>query len=151
MASLSSSSSSSSSNAAGIQAVDHRPWVEKYRPKDMSDLLGHEDITRTSECALRDLPETAFFIFFSFFFWIRSSPMNFIRKQNPLKDTIRWIDLPTLCILGVSACACIVPYSATSFILFRLVCPRPQRGPPWVAVWNIYLNFVWMDPALPSK
>ena len=44
----STSSSSSSASSAGIHAADNRPWVEKYRPKDMSDLLGHEDITRTS-------------------------------------------------------------------------------------------------------
>ena len=25
------------------------PWVEKYRPESMDDLLGHEDITRTSK------------------------------------------------------------------------------------------------------
>ena len=43
-----SSKAASSSGAVDIHAADHRPWVEKYRPKDMSDLLGHEDITRTS-------------------------------------------------------------------------------------------------------
>ena len=27
--------------------VDSRPWVEKYRPKQLSDLISHEDIIST--------------------------------------------------------------------------------------------------------
>jgi hypothetical protein len=45
MSSIATSSSSSSSSSPPPSV----PWVEKYRPESMDDLLGHEDITRTSK------------------------------------------------------------------------------------------------------
>jgi hypothetical protein len=31
---------------------DTLPWVEKYRPNTLSDLISQDDIVSTSECAL---------------------------------------------------------------------------------------------------
>lgn len=42
----SSSSSSSSSTKQGA-SPDTLPWVEKYRPKDFSELIAHDDIINT--------------------------------------------------------------------------------------------------------
>jgi hypothetical protein len=49
--SSSSSSSSSTTTTTTANNMQERqlPWVEKYRPESMNDLLGHEDITRTSK------------------------------------------------------------------------------------------------------
>jgi hypothetical protein len=30
------------------EELDNLPWVEKYRPKTLDDLVSHEDITSTS-------------------------------------------------------------------------------------------------------
>lgn len=30
---------------------ENLPWVEKYRPKDMNDVVSHQDIIGTSQCA----------------------------------------------------------------------------------------------------
>ena len=38
-------SSLTSNQQAGVK--DSRPWVEKYRPKQLSDLISHEDIIST--------------------------------------------------------------------------------------------------------
>lgn len=32
--------------------LDNLPWVEKYRPKTLDDLVSHEDITSTSKYEL---------------------------------------------------------------------------------------------------
>lgn len=32
--------------------LDNLPWVEKYRPQTLDDLVSHEDITSTSKTAI---------------------------------------------------------------------------------------------------
>lgn len=34
------------------EELDNLPWVEKYRPKTLDDLVSHEDITSTSKLTL---------------------------------------------------------------------------------------------------
>ena len=36
-----------------MHAKDALPWVEKYRPDKLDDLIAHEDIISTSECTAR--------------------------------------------------------------------------------------------------
>jgi len=37
---------------AFTEELDNLPWVEKYRPQTLDDLVSHEDITSTSKTSI---------------------------------------------------------------------------------------------------
>jgi hypothetical protein len=44
-------SAAASSRLAALDATSFLPWVEKYRPSSLTDLISQADIVNTSECA----------------------------------------------------------------------------------------------------